>query len=170
MAAVVTDQFRILNASNFIDSVIDSNNSYYVFLGLASPSSPSVGFGRSSDWDSNTPSPYDNLSYSTHYRDTALFGKKISGSSIRRVIRKVTWTTNTRYDMYRHDYNAADNVAPNSQLGRLYDSNYYVINSDYRIYICLDNGSSGSNLKGDVSLNEPTSTDLEPVTLADGYT
>jgi len=170
MAAVVTDQFRISNASSFINSVLDSSNSYYVFLGLASPTSPSVGFGRTSDWDTNTPSPYDNLSYSTHYKDTALFGKKVSGTNIRRVIRKVTWTSNTRYDMYRHDYNTATNLAPNSQFGRLYDSNYYVLNSDFRVYICLDNNSSGTNLKGDVSLNEPTFTDSEPVTLADGYT
>ena len=33
MSAVVTDQFRIFNASNFVESVLDTNNSYYVFLG-----------------------------------------------------------------------------------------------------------------------------------------
>ena len=44
MAAIVTDQFRILNASNFIDSVTSGNDSYYVFLGLDNPTS--VGFGR----------------------------------------------------------------------------------------------------------------------------
>ena len=37
MPAVVTDQFRISNASNFIDSIADTSNSYYVFLGLANP-------------------------------------------------------------------------------------------------------------------------------------
>ena len=49
MAAVVTDQFRILNANNFVDSVLDDNNSYYVFLGL--PNSSVTGFGRTSDWN-----------------------------------------------------------------------------------------------------------------------
>jgi len=34
MAAFVTDQFRILNASNFVDSVSDENNSYYALLKL----------------------------------------------------------------------------------------------------------------------------------------
>ena len=43
MAAIVTDQFRILNASNFIDSVTGGNDSYYVFLGLDNPAQ--VGFG-----------------------------------------------------------------------------------------------------------------------------
>ncbi len=172
MAAIVTDQFRILNASNFIDSVLDSNNSYYVFLGLSNPTN--TGFGRTTTWDTNIPNPIDNLEYSSHYKDTALFGKKITSSNIRRVIRNVTWTSNTSYDMYRHDYSIS-NPAPNSNLSRLYDSNFYVINSDYRVYICIDNGSYGpssENSKGNKSLDEPTFTDLEPSVAGesgDGY-
>ena len=171
MAAVVTEQFRILNASNFIDSVLDENNSYYVFLGL--PNSSAVGFGRTSDWStasSGPPSPTDNFQYLTHYRDTGIFGKKVTGTNIRRVVRKVQWTTNTAYDMYRHDYSST-NLTPNSGTSRLYDSNYYVINSDFKVYICIDNGSSGTNLKGNRSKFEPTSTDLQPFTAgSDGYT
>ncbi len=84
MSAVVTDQFRILNASNFVDSVSDSTNAYYVFLGLTNPTQ--VGFGRTTNWDNNTPNPTDNFEYPSHYRDTALFGKKITSANIRRVI------------------------------------------------------------------------------------
>ena len=170
MAAVVTDQFRILNANNFVDSVLDNNNSYYVFLGL--PNSSVTGFGRTSTWStasSGPPSPTDNLQYLSHYRDTGLFGKRITSTNIRRVIRKVQWTTNTAYDMYRHDYSSS-NLTPNSGTSRLYDSNYYVINSDFRVYICIDNGSSGTNVKGERSKFEPTSTDLQPFSAgSDGY-
>jgi hypothetical protein len=169
MAAVVTDQFRIVNASNFVDSVVSDNNSYYVFLSLDNPTT--VGFGRSTDWNSNIPSPTDNLQYSGHYRDTTLFGKKITSSNIRRLIRKVTWTSNTSYEMYRHDYSIST-PTPNSNSSRLYDSNYYVINSDYKVYICIDNGSSSTNLKGNKSQDEPTFTDLEPSAAGvsgDGY-
>ena len=77
MPAVVTDQFRIANAGNFVDSVLDSNNSYYVFLGLPNPDV--VGFGRTTSWPSN---PIDNQQYLTTYRDTSLFGKKINSSNI----------------------------------------------------------------------------------------
>ena len=170
MPAVVTDQFRITNASNFVDSVLDSNNSYYVFLGLPNPAV--VGFGRTSNWNSSTPNPVDNLQYLTHYRDTSLFGKKINSSNIRRVVKKHTWAANTKYDMYRHDYEALSNPAPNSQTGSLYKTNYYVITSEFKVYICLDNGSSATNLKGNESLDEPTFTDLEPAaagTQNDGY-
>ena len=65
MPAVVTDQFRITNAGNFVDSVLDSNNSYYVFLGLPNPIGigDTIGFGRSSNWNTSTPNPVDNLEY-----------------------------------------------------------------------------------------------------------
>jgi len=141
MAAVVTDQFRIQNANNFIDSVLNANNSYYVFVGLSNPGSTNnpVGFGRTTTWGNDLAplpdNPIDNLQYLSHYRDTALYGKKITGENVRRVIKKITWTSGTRYDMYRHDY-SVKNRSVNSDRARLYDSNYYVINSDYRVYIC----------------------------------
>ena len=171
MAAIVTDQFRIANANNFVDSILDTNNSYYVFLGLSNPGTLStpVGFGRSTSWGdaaSNPPSPVDNQQYLSHYRNTSLFGKKLNSSNVRRIIRKVSWTSNTKYDMYRHDYSVY-NLSPNSQSARLYDTNYYVVNSEFKVYICLYNGSHGdiggsSELLGKTSKDEPTFTDLEP--------
>ena len=165
MPAVVTDQFRIVNAGNFVDSVLDSSNSYYVFLGLPNPSA--AGFGRTTSDNPTWPSdPVDNQQYLTHYRDTSLFGKKINSSNIRRVVKKHDWVSNTRYDIYRHDYNEQTNKAPNSKTGSLYKTNYYVITSEFKVYICLSNGGSGdpnsTDAKGVESLDEPTFTDLEP--------
>lgn len=176
MSALVTDQFRIVNANNFVDSLLNANNSYYVFLGLSNPGSTGVpvGFGRSTTWDaspSDIPSPVDNFQYLSHYRDTILFGKKIGSDNVRRVVRRIDWTSNTRYDMYRHDYSVS-NLSPNAGRSRLYDSNYYVMNSDFKVYICIDNGSSGSNLRGNISRDEPKFTDLEPTAAGnsgDGY-
>jgi hypothetical protein len=159
MSAVVTDQFRILNASNFVDSVSDSTNAYYIFLGLTNPTQ--VGFGRTDTWDTDPPSPVDNLDYLSHYHDTSIFGKRIASSNIRRIIRKIEWTSNTKYEMYRHDYSNS-NLSPLTGLSRLYDTNYYVLNSDYRVYICIDNGSSGANPSIGGSLDEPKFTDVEP--------
>lgn len=169
MSAIVTDKFRILNASSFIDSVENSSNSFYVFVGLSNPKSPSSGFGRDSDWDTNTPNPIDNTDYLNHYESTVLFGKKITSANIRRVIRRINWVSGQIYEMYRPDYSGI-NTAPTTGSLRLYDANYYVINSDYRVYICIDNGSSVNKRTGNVSQIEPSFTDLEPVTLTDGYT
>ena len=33
-----------------------------------------------------------------------IFGRKITPDNVRRVVRKITWTKDTTYDMYRHDY------------------------------------------------------------------
>ena len=163
MPAIVTDQFRILNANNFVESVENTNNSYYVFIGLANPiGAPTLaGYGRTSDWDTNTPAPTDSFSYRAHSGDTMMFGKKISSANIRRIIRRVDWTTGSRYEIYRDDYSAT-NQSPNTQANRLYDANYYVLNSDFKVYICIDNGSSGDNPLGNISQDEPTFTDLEP--------
>ena len=73
--------------------------------------------------------------------------------------------------MYRHDYSRS-NTAPVSGSTNLYNSNFYVLNSDYRVYICLQNGTNPENTLGRPSLDEPTFTDLEPKaagTSGDGY-
>ena len=138
MSALVTDQFRILNASNFIDTVQDSSNSYYVFVGLSNPTTS--GFGRDANWNTNPPNPIDNIEYTNHYESTILFGKKVTSANIRRVIRRIDWNQGTKYEMYRPDYSVI-NPSPITGAMRLYDANYYVMNSDYRVYICIDNGS-----------------------------
>ena len=58
----------------------------------------------------------------------------------------------------------------------MYKTNYYVITSEFKVYICLDNGGSGlptsNDAKGNGSKDEPTFTDLEPAaagTSNDGY-
>ena len=163
MSAIITDQFRILNANNFVESVENTNNSYYVFLGLTNPTGAAglVGFGRTTNWDTNTPAPIDSFSYRKHVGDTMMFGKKISSGNIRRLIRRVDWVSGNRYEIYRDDYSAT-NQSPLTKANRLYDANYYVVNSDFKVYICIDNGSSGTNPLGNVSQDEPTFTDLEP--------
>jgi len=163
MPAIVTDQFRILNANNFVESVENTNNSYYIFLGLPNPKGTGtyVGFGRDSDWNSNTPAPTDSFAYRAHSGDTMMFGKKVSSANIRRIIRRVDWESGSRYEIYRHDI-SPNNQTPLTKANRLYDANYYVLNSDFKVYVCIDNGSSGTNVRGNISEDEPTFTDLEP--------
>ena len=62
--------------------------------------------------------------------------------------------------MYRHDYNS-QNPAPVSDAQRLYDADYFVMNKDFNVYVCIDNGSS-DNTNGNASQDEPTFTGLEP--------
>tara|TARA_B100001109_G_scaffold238892_1_gene221030 strand:+ start:2575 stop:4146 length:1572 start_codon:yes stop_codon:yes gene_type:complete len=172
MAAIITDQFRIINASNFMDDVISGDNSYYAFLGLANPTV--AGFGRTDTWNNTTvqpPSPVDSINYSNHAYDTMLFGRKVFPGDVRRLIRKVNWTKGTSYDMYRHDYSVT-NRSLVSNSSRLYSASYYVMNKDFRVYVCINNGSAGISTIASASLDEPGFTDLEPSAAGvsgDGY-
>jgi len=165
MAAIITDQIRILNAKNFVAGVSSSGNSYYSFIGLPNPTE------IQSDWDTNPPSPKDSFDEENSYWDTMIALKRISASDVRQVVQKRVWSSGTTYDMYRHDYSRS-NTAKVSGVSNLYSASYYVLNSDYRVYVCLQNGTNPDTPYGKPSLDEPTFTDLEPRSAGssgDGY-
>ena len=165
MAAIITDQIRILNAKNFVAGVTSTANAYYSFIGLPNPTDVQ------SDWDSDPPSPKDNFEEEDSYWDTMVALKKINSSDVRRVVPRRKWTSGTTYDMYRNDYSRT-NTAAVSGATNLYAATYFVLNSDYRVYECIRNGTDPDNPNGKPSLDEPTFTDLEPRsagTSGDGY-
>ena len=165
MAAIITDQIRILNAKNFVGAISTSTNSYYAFVGLPNPNN------IQSDWNTTPPSPVDNFNSENDYWDTIIALKKLTSSDVKQVVRKNSWFSGTTYDYYRHDYSVT-NVPKNSSGTSLYSANYFVVNSDYRVYICLQNGTTPETPDGKPSLDEPTFTDLEPRvagTSGDGY-
>ena len=163
MSAIITNQIRILNAKNFISNV--GVSAYYSFIALPNPSD------YQSDWDVNPPSPKDNFDQENDYWDTMVALKKINSSDVRQVITKKFWSSGTIYDYYRHDYSRS-NPAKISGATNLYSSTYYVINQDYQVYICLQNGTNPDTPNGRPSLDEPMFTDLEPRSAGssgDGY-
>ena len=165
MAAIITDQIRILNAKNFVAGVSTSTNSYYSFVGLTDPAA------IQSDWDDDPPSPIDNFTNHNDFWDTAIALKKINASDVKQIVKKNSWTSGTTYDYYRHDYSVT-NPPKHAQGTSLYSSNYFVLNSDFRVYLCLKNGTSPEQPNGKPSLDETTFTDLEPKvagTSGDGY-
>jgi hypothetical protein len=155
MSAIITDQIRILNAKNFVAGVANSSNSYYSFIGLPNPTD------YQSDWDENPPAPKDNFDQENDYWDSMIALKKITSSDIRQVVPKRVWSSGNTYDMYRHDYSRT-NVAKVSGATNLYSAFYFVMNSEYRVYVCLQNGTTPETPNGKPSLDEPTFTDLEP--------
>ena len=165
MSAIITDQIRILNAKNFVAGVSSSSNSYYSWIGLPNPTD------LQTDWDNNPPAPKDSFNDENEYWDSMLALKKITAADARQVVTRRAWTSGTVYDMYRSDYSRT-NTAKVSGATNLYQASYYVINADYRVYICLQNGSTPETPNGKSSLDEPTFIDLEPRaagTSGDGY-
>mgnify|MGYP001160142316 FL=1 len=165
MAAIITDQLRIKNARSFIDRIRSSTDSFYTFIGLPNATE------NKTDWDTSPPAPRDCFDDEHFYWDTMIAMKKISADDIRPVVRKLSWASATIYDMYRHDVNR-NNLSDSSNKTSLYSSNFYIVNSEFRVYVCLNNGIDPENPNGKPSLDEPKFTDLEPRvagTSGDGY-
>lgn len=165
MSAIVTDQLRILNAKNFINEITSNSNSYYTYVGLTNPED------YESSWDEDPPAPKDTFAEEQHNWDTVIGLKKISKTDVRFAIKKNTWVSGISYDMYRHDI-SRDNLSQPSLATNLYSANYFVVNKDFKVYICLQNGTDPENPNGRPSLDEPTFVDLEPRsagTSGDGY-
>jgi hypothetical protein len=165
MSAIITEQLRILNASNFASGIKTTSDSYYLFVGL--PNATTI----QSDWNSNPPAPIDSFDEESKYWESMIALKKIDTTDVRKVVRKLTWTSGTTYELYRHDY-SRNNLSRQTNSSNLYEANYYIINRDYRVYICLQNGTTPETPNGKPSLDEPTFTDLEPRSAGssgDGY-
>ena len=160
MSAIITDQLRILNAKNFVSAATSSINSYYSFVGLPNATN------YSSTWESNPPAPKDSFEQEDDYWDTMIALKKISTSDVRRMVNKNTWTSGITYDMYRSDISRTNTAKPSGSTN-LYSAKYYVVNEDYKVYICLQNGTDPENTSGRPSLDQPTFTDLEPKAAGD---
>ena len=171
MPAIISDQFRIMNAETFIKSFVgvgNTTNTYYTFIGQ--PNALNSQANGSASWGEGLP-PLDGFKEESEIKETIISMKKVTTSDVRRMIRKKTWESGFTYEMYRHDYTIY-NLSPITNSPSLYDANYYVINDDLRVYICLHNGADPENPKGRPSIDKPEFVDLEPRpagTSGDGY-
>jgi hypothetical protein len=171
MPAIISDQFRVMNAETFVKSLVgvgDTTNTYYTFIGQ--PNALNSQANGSASWGDGLP-PLDGFKEENEIKETIISMKKVTQNDVRRMVRKKTWDSGTTYEMYRHDYTIY-NLSPITNSSSLYDSNYYVINDDLRVYVCLQNGSNPENLRGRPSIDKPEFVDLEPRpagTSGDGY-
>ena len=158
MAAIITEKFRLHNADQFEESFTESANStYYLFIGKSTPYTS----GTSGGSDASPPTPVDGPSDEFFSWDDMIAAKKVTSSEVQRVIPRRNWANSTKFDMYRPDYSAS--VTATSGASNLYDSTFYFMTSDFRVYKVLDN-NAGTAYSG----TEPTSTANAPFSLG-GY-
>lgn len=155
MSAIITDQFRISSTLDFVNKVKNSDSNYYLFIGLSNPEDLDSG------WNTNPPAFKDCFNEENKIWETMFSVKRISSEDVRPVIKKYQWESGFTYDMYHHNINR-DAPSYASESLSLYSSRYYVVNKDFRVYICLNNGYDPQNPNGRASLDEPTFVDLEP--------
>ena len=102
MVAIITEKFKLHNASQFVESFTEAAAStYYLFIGKSTAfSSTNDGTGAS---DTSPPTPPDSVSDEFYFWDQMLGAKKITSSDVLQVIPRRDWSNGTSFDMYK-DY------------------------------------------------------------------
>jgi hypothetical protein len=158
MSAIITEKFRAHNATNFFESFTESSpNTYYLFIGKATPFTT----GTSGGSDSSPSTPADSVSREFYNWDAMIAAKKIPSTDITYALPRRDWANGTTYDMYKDNISSSSTAT--SGATNLFDSSYYFMTSDYRVYKVLDN-NGGTAYSG----SEPTSTSTSPFALG-GY-
>ena len=173
MPAIITNKFRIHNSEQFNESFSEASPNVY-YLGIGRPQGWGTltrGDGRT-DYegsDTNPITPVDSVSTEFNSFDDLLAVKRVTSSGVSFVVPRRNWTTGTVYDTYRHDYgdfvtgSTSAKVTSNSSATTLFDSTFYVLNSNSNVYKCLDN-NNGAN-----STVEPSGTSITTLITGDGY-
>ena len=160
MAAIITEKFRLSNATVFKDDFANASASYYMFLGKSHPWSSLDGSGAS---DSAPPSPADDVTSELYYHDDMLAAKKLGSSDVAYVIPRRNWSDGATFDMYEHDVSASNTTT--SGASNIYNSTFYFVTSEYRVYKVLDNNGGTAIASG----NEPSNEGNTPFD-SNGYT
>ena len=175
--ALLTDQFRIFTAKRFIKSLEGPDSAQSDLAAGSSRDRLYVFIGRPQSWDNENdpPDPTDSLQeFADNFSDMISLKRVLANDTIQ-VVRRINWIPPEQttgglgyvYDMYRHDYSATKTAA--SGATKLYDADFYVVNSSYQVYKCIFNGTSPGDPNGKPSTVEPTGTSTSIITTADGY-
>ena len=146
MAAIVSSNFRSLNAQNFKEDVTATGSN--VYIGLGKPSAWTTSTGTVTD---STPAlPVDAIDNINLARKQLLGIKKISDTDVSHVCPRHNWSNNEIYVAW--DSNDAD----------IFEKAFYVLTADFKVYKCLYSTGTGVS-------DVPTSTSAAPFTTADNY-
>ena len=195
MPALVTNQFRIHNAKQFVESISEAaavggttvtstaagsttslDTNYYLFIGRSTNWSTTKTYhgtteGGGTATDVAPPTPTDttqNTEY-LHWRDM-LSAKKVTSSDVKHLMPRVNWTTGRYYQEYKDSVNNSvllANTTGNDSAGtsRTWEP-MYVVTSAFNVYkVMSNNGNVASTV-------EPSSVDTSQgvtQTTSDGY-
>lgn len=145
MPAIVTSNFRTLNAQHFKDQV--DGSSVYVSIGKSD-----VWSLTTSDTTDTTPfTPGDNLDNLGEARANLIGMKKIVATDIAHVVPRHTWTSGNSY------------YAWDSDDAGIFDKAFYIVTSEFKVYKCIKAGGGASSI-------QPTQTLTASTAESDGYT
>jgi len=150
MTAIITEKFRQHNAGQFYESFTEASAStYYLFIGKAT----SFTTGTTGGSDTAPPTPTDGPGEEFYVWDDMIAGKKITSSYVSYAIPRRNWANGTTYDQYHHNVNSSN--AATSGATNIYDSTFYFMTTDFRVYKVLDN-NGGTAYSGSAPTSEST--------------
>jgi len=151
MTAIITEKFRQHNAGQFYESFTEASAStYYLFIGKAT----SFTTGTTGGSDTSPPTPTDGPGEEFYVWDDMIAGKKITSSFISYAIPRRNWANGDTYDQYDHNVNSSNTAT--SGATNIYDSTFYFLTTDFRVYKVLDN-NGGTAYSGSAPTSESTS-------------
>ena len=150
MAAIVSTDFRVLNANNFKEDVADASTNVYIGIGKADVWSNSLSDRTDSTNISSEFPPDDHLDEFGLARQNLIAIKKVNASDVSHVVRRYNWTTNRVY------------TAWDSNDSSIFDKEFYILTSEFKVYKCIVKGPAGSTV-------QPTQTLTSPTAESDGY-
>lgn len=128
MAAIVTQNFRLRAAKQFVADIEAAANNYYLFV------------GRSSPWtDDNTPdAPFDNTySHTTNVWQNMTSLKKLATTDLQFAAPRYQWISGTTYAEY------------DDRDATLESKKFYVITDNNHIMLCIKAGPGASTTNPD---------------------
>lgn len=151
MSSVTPPIYRTEMMSAVLDDVISRRTRYYLVT------------GNIDEW-TDEPNPDASSSsdvYQRFARRNFVECNEFGVGEISLMIRRHTWTSGTVYDYYDESYSSTNS----SYSGALSiaDSRFYVINSENRIYKCIDNNYDSP------SIVEPLGDTIDFIQTGDGY-
>lgn len=150
MTKLITSKFRTHAAAQFLESLNEPANTIYYLAAHRS-----IPFTN----DSTPPEPENSIqgSYYELYNEL-LFGKHITPSDMKHMIRNVPWTSGTVYDMY-------DDIVED-----LESLNFFVVSEEstnYHVFKCLNNNNGAASTSK--PLFSETAADDDQYITSDGY-
>lgn len=150
MSKLITNNIKLFNVENFVESFTEPGfNIYYFFVGNPLPFTS----------DTSPPTLYDNVkTTSLDAYDNMIYGKRITANDVVTMCPRHDWESGTAYAKYTHDSNT------------LFDSAFYVLSdegSSYSVFKCLDNADGANST--DQPLLTSTAADDDFYFTSDGY-
>jgi len=154
MTATICPSMHNTIADSFYHSIISGSSKFYYFLGKTVPYDLINGVEL-------VETPLPTYKYELSSRKDIISLKRISAGDVSFIIPRTDWIVNTVYDYYDDNYSPT-NPSYTGSIS-LDESKFYVLTSEFNVYICLDNNYNSN------SIIAPTGYSSDSFITSDGY-